>query len=124
MMFPNTGAVMAHVKAGRLRALASGSARPSSLAPGLPTIAESGLPGYEAVSAYGMVGPAKMPPMLTRRLNEASVQVLQSTDVKEKLFGAGIEVIASSPEGLLAQMKTDTVTLGKVIKAAKIRIDE
>ena len=123
MMFPNAGAVMGHIKAGKLRALGSGSARPSALAPGLPTIAESGLPGYEGVSTYGMVGPAKMPAVLVKRLNEEAVRVLQSSEVKEKLFGASIDSIGSSPEGLRAQMQADTAKLGKVIKAAKIRID-
>jgi tripartite-type tricarboxylate transporter receptor subunit TctC len=123
MMFPNAGAVMAHIKAGRLRALGAASARPSALAPGLPTIAESGLPGYEAVSTYGMVGPARMPASLLKRLNEETVGVLQSADVKEKLFNGSIEVIGSSPEGLMAQMKSDTATLGKVIKAARIRLE-
>jgi tripartite-type tricarboxylate transporter receptor subunit TctC len=123
MMFPNAGAVMAHIKAGRLRALGAGSARPSALAPGIATIAESGLPGYEAVSTYGMVAPARTPSILIRRLNEEAVWVLQSADAKEKLFNASIEVIGSSPEGLMAQMNSDTAKLGKVIRAAHIRLD-
>ncbi|HEV7801634.1 MAG TPA: tripartite tricarboxylate transporter substrate binding protein [Burkholderiales bacterium] len=123
MMFPNAGAVMAHIKAGRLRALGSGSPRPSALAPGLPTIAESGLPGYEGVATYGMFAPAKMPAALLKRLNDEAVRVLQSPEVKEKLFNSSIEVIGSSPEGLRTQMQSDVAKLGKVIKAAKIRID-
>jgi tripartite-type tricarboxylate transporter receptor subunit TctC len=123
MMFPNAGAVMAHIKAGRLRALGSGSARASVLAPGLSPIAESGLPGFEAVSTYGMVAPPKTPATLIRRLNEETVRVLQSADVRERLFNGSIEVIGTPPEGLMAQMKSDTATLGKVIKAARIRID-
>jgi tripartite-type tricarboxylate transporter receptor subunit TctC len=123
MMFPNAGAVMPHIKAGRLRALGAASARPSALAPGLPTIADSGLPGYEAVSTYGMVAPARTPATLIKRLNEETVRVLQSADVKEKLFNGSIEVIGSSPEALMAQMKSDTAKLGKVIKAAKIRME-
>jgi tripartite-type tricarboxylate transporter receptor subunit TctC len=123
MMFPNAGAVMPHIKAGRLRALGAASARASALAPGLPTIADSGLPGYEAVSTYGMVAPARTPATLIKRLNEETVRVLQSPEVKEKLFNGSIEVIGSSPEGLMAQMNSDTAKLGKVIKAAKIRME-
>jgi tripartite-type tricarboxylate transporter receptor subunit TctC len=123
IMFPNSGAAMPHIKAGRLKGLASGSAKPSALAPGLVPLAEAGLPGYEAVSAYGMVAPAKLPAALVKRLNEQTVQVLQSADVKEKLFNAGIESIGSSPEDLMKQIRSDTATLGKVIKAAGIRID-
>jgi tripartite-type tricarboxylate transporter receptor subunit TctC len=123
MMFPNAGAVMAHIKAGRLRALGSGSARPSALAPGMPTIADSGLPGFEGVSTYGMVAPANTPAILIKRLNEETVRVLQSPEIKERLFSASVESIGSSPEGLRAQMQSDTAKLGRVIKAAKIRID-
>jgi len=79
LMFPNPGAVMGHIKAGKLRGLGVGSLKPTPAAPGLVPISEAGLPGFE--------------------------------------------VIASSPEGLLKQMKTDTLVLGKVIRAAKIRID-
>ena len=123
MMFPNAGAAMAHIKAGRLRGLGTGSARPSPLAPGLPAIAESGLPGYEGVAFFGMFAPAGVPAALIRRLNAETVQVLQSPEVRERLFNAGMGVIAGSPAGLLSQMKSDTAKLGKVIRAANIRLD-
>lgn len=123
LMFPNAGAALPHVQAGRLRALAVGNARPSALAPGLPTIAESGLPGYEAVGMYGMFAPAKTSAALIKRLNEETVRVLGTAEVKEKLLSTSIEVIGSSPDGLLAQMKSDMATLGKVIRAANIRVD-
>jgi tripartite-type tricarboxylate transporter receptor subunit TctC len=70
-----------------------------------------------------MVAPARTPATLIKRLNEETVRVLQSADVKEKLFNGSIEVIGSSPEALMAQMKSDTAKLGKVIKAAKIRME-
>ena len=123
LMFPNPGAVMGHIKAGKLRGLGVASLKPSPSAPGLAPIAEAGLPGFEAVSNYGMVAPAKTPAALIRRLNEETLRALASPDAKEKLQNAGIEVIGSPPEGLLKQMKTDTLVLGKVIKAAKIRLD-
>jgi tripartite-type tricarboxylate transporter receptor subunit TctC len=123
LMFPNAGAVLQHVKAGRLRALAVGSAQPSALAPGLPTIAASGLPGYEAVAMYGVFAPAKTPALLVKRLNQEIVRVLGRADVKERLLNLSIEVIGSSPEGLLAQMQSDINKLGKVIRAAGIRAE-
>jgi tripartite-type tricarboxylate transporter receptor subunit TctC len=123
LMFPNPGAVMGHIKAGKLRGLGVASLKPSPSAPGLVPISEAGLPGFEAVSNYGMVAPAKTPAALIRRLNDETLRVLASPDAKEKLQNAGIEVIGSSPEGLLKQMKTDTLVLGKVIRAAKIRLD-
>ena len=123
MMFPNAGAVMAHIKAGRLRGIGTGSAKPSPLAPGLPAIAESGLPGYEGVAFFGMFAPAGLPAPLIGHLNRETVKVLQSAEVRERLFNASMDVIASPPAGLLSQMKSDTAKLGKVIKAANIRID-
>lgn len=123
LMFPNAGAAMPQIKAGKLRGLGVASLKPSPLAPGLPAISEAGLPGYEAISTYGMVAPAKTPAALIKRLNEETVRVLTSPDVKEKLLSTGVEVIASSPEGLVKQMKADTLVLGKVIRAAKIRLD-
>jgi len=123
LMFPNAGAAMPHIQAGRLKGLASGSARPSALAPGLPTLAESGLPGYEAVATYGMFAPAKTPAALVKRLNEETVRVLGTAEVKERLLSTNIEAIGSSPDGLLDQMNSDRARLGKVIKAAHIRVD-
>jgi tripartite-type tricarboxylate transporter receptor subunit TctC len=123
MMFPNAGAAMPQVKAGKLRALGSGSLKPSPLAPGVPAIAESGLPGYEAVGSLGMLGPAGIPPPIVRRLNAEAVSVLRSPEVKEKLFAAGIDVAGTAPEGLRGQMQSDIAKLGKVIRAVKIRLD-
>ena len=70
-----------------------------------------------------MVVPAKTPASLIRRLNEEAVRALTSTEVKEMLLAAGIEVVASPSEGLLKQMKSDVVVLGKVIRTAKIRLN-
>ena len=123
LMFPNPGAVMGHINAGKLRGLGVASLKPSPTAPGLVPIADAGLPGFEAVSNYGMVAPARTPAPLVRRLNNETLRVLAASDAKEKLRNAGIEVIGSSPEGLSKQMKTDTLLLGKVIRAAKIRLD-
>ena len=123
LMFPNPGAVMGHIKAGKLRGLGVGSLKATPAAPGLVPISDAGLPGFEAISTYGMVAPAKTPVPLIRRLNDETLRVLASPEAKEKLQNAGVEVIASPPEGLLKQMKRDTLVLGKVIKAAKIRID-
>lgn len=123
MMLPNAGAVLQHTQSGKLRALAVGSAKPSLFFPGVPTIAASGLPGYEAVASYGVFAPAKTPAALIKRLNEEIVKVLHSPDIKEKLFNTTTEVIGSSPAGLTAHMKSEMATLGKVIKAAGIRVE-
>jgi tripartite-type tricarboxylate transporter receptor subunit TctC len=123
LMFGNSGAVVPHVKSGRLRALAITSAQPSALAPGLPTVAASGLPGYESASTSGVFAPAGTPAAIIKRLNQEMVLVLNRADVKEKFFNAGIAAIGSSPETLVATIKSEVVRMGKVIKDAGIRED-
>ncbi len=121
MFFANVTSALPHVKSGRLKALAVTSAAPSALAPGLPTMAASGLPGYEVVSIIGLFAPSRTPAALITRLNQEIVRVLGKPDVKEKLFNTGIEVIASSPMQLAATMKSEIVRLGKIIRDAGIR---
>jgi tripartite-type tricarboxylate transporter receptor subunit TctC len=123
MMFGTAGTVAPHVRSGRVRAIAVTSAEPSVLAPGLPTIASSGLPGYESISMYGVYAPAKTPETIIRQLNSAVVSVLNMPDVRERFFNVGMEVVGSTPEQFAAAMKTDEARLRKVIKDAGIRAD-
>lgn len=110
-----------HVRSGRLRALAVTSAEPSALFPGLPTIAASGLPGYESGSIYALFAPAGTPAAFIQRLSQESVRVLHTSGSRERYFKAGMETVGSSPEGLAATIKSDIAKLGKVIKDAGIR---
>jgi len=112
-----------HVKSGRLRALAVTSARPSPLAPGLPTMADSGLPGYKAGSAYGMFTAAKTPQVIIDRLNREIVLVLSQPAVKQKFFDTGADVIGSSPQELAAAMRSEMDTLGRMIRETGIRVE-
>ena len=123
MMFPVAGTAMPQIKAGKLRGLGTGSLKPSALAPGLVPISDSGLPGFEAVGTFGMFAPAKTPTAIVRRLNDEAVRTVTAPEVKEKLLAAGIEVIASPPEGLVKQIQRDLVVQGKVIRSANIRLD-
>lgn len=123
MMFPNASAALPHVKAGRLRALAVTSAQPSALAPGLPTLAESGLPGYGCSSYYATLAPARTPPAIVARLNQAMSGYLKRSDVREKFLAASAEIHAGSPQALQAAIADDTARFGKVIKAANIRLE-
>jgi tripartite-type tricarboxylate transporter receptor subunit TctC len=123
MMFPNASAALPHAKSGRLRALAVSSAQPSALAPGLPTLASSGLPGYECVAMYAVFLPARTPAPIVRRLNQEIVRVLNRPDIKEKFLLASTEIVASSPEGLAATMKSEMARMGKVITDARIRAE-
>ena len=123
MMVPNAGAVLQHVKTGKLRVLAVGSANPSVFFPGVPTVAAAGLPGYEAVASYGLFAPARTPASLVKRLNQEVVSVLSSTDLKEKFYNTTTDVVGSTPAELTAHMKAEVARLGKVIKAADIRAE-
>ena len=120
LMFPSAGGATPHIKSGRLRALAVASLEPSALAPGLPTLAATGLSGFEAATLVGMFAPAKTPATLIHRLNQESVQALQRAEVKERISGGGGEVVASSPEEFAAKIKSEMVKWGKVIKDAGI----
>ncbi len=121
LMFATAGSVAPHVKSGRLRALAVASPQPSALAPGLPTIAASGVPGYEAVAFEGMFAPAKTPVAIIDRLNQEIVRVLNRAEVKERFFNAGVETVGSTPEEFAAAIKSNVAKWGKLIKDAGIR---
>ncbi len=120
VMFPSAGAVAPHVKSGRVKGLAVTSAERSRLAPQLPTVAASGLPGYESLAIYGMFLPAGTPRALVTRLNSEIVKILGAVDVKEKFFNIGMETIGGSPEQLAALVKSEMVRMGKLIKDAGI----
>ena len=119
--FGSAALVLPHLKSGRLRALAVTSARPSALFPGLPTVAASGLPGYETDALFGMFAPAKTPEAIVSRLNQEVMRFLKSPEARERLLNAGVEVAGTSPEGLTATMKADMARMGKVIQDAGIR---
>ena len=123
IMFPTTAAGLPHVKSGRLRALGVTSLQPSVLAPGLPTVADSGVPGYESVVMYALFAPAKTPAAIVKRVNKDLVQYLRSAAGTERLFTAGIEVVASTPGELATAMKSEMTRLGKLIKDANLRVN-
>lgn len=121
LMFANSGSVVPQLNSGRLRALAVTSAQPSALVPGLPTVAASGLPGFESVTIIGMFAPAGTPAALIKRLNQEIVRVLNRADVKEKFFKIGVEAVGNSSAQFAADIKADMAKWGKVIKDAGIR---
>jgi len=123
LMFAVAAAVMPHVKSGRLKALSVSSLRPTAQAPGLPTIADSGVPGYESVSMHGVFAPARTSMSVVSRLNQEIVRFLKIPDVTEKFLSAGLETVGSSPDELAATMKSEMNRLGKVIKDAGIRAE-
>jgi len=123
LMFAIAGTVTPYLKFDKLRALAVTSSQPSALAPGLPTVAASGLTGFETSEIIAIFAPAKTPAALIDHLNNEIVGVLKRADVKEKVFNAGSEVIGSSPGQLAVAMKSEIDRMGKVIKQAGIKAD-
>jgi len=118
LMFANAASVSPHVRSGRLRALAVAASKPTELAPRLPTVASAGLQGFESSSTYGVFGPARMPRNLVGRINGDMVNVLTSAEVRQRLFKAGMDVIASPPEALASLVKADMGEMGKILKNA------
>lgn len=123
VMFSTAATVAPHLSSGRLRALAVTSADPSPLAPGLPTVASSGLPGYESISIYGLFAPSKTPAAIVRLLFQESAQYLRTAEVRERFLKAGVETVGSTPEEFAAAIKADVAKMAKVIRDAGIRED-
>jgi tripartite-type tricarboxylate transporter receptor subunit TctC len=123
LMFPGAPAAMPYVKQGRLRALAVCSAEPSPFAPGVPTVAASGVSGFESMSPQGIFAPAGTPTVIVNRLQQELARTLNGEDVKQKLFNAGSQVVTSAPEAFAAMMKTDVERIGKLVKAAGLQAE-
>ena len=121
MMFPGAPAAMPYVKQGRLRALAIASAEPSPFAPGVPTVAASGVPGFESMSPQGVFAPAGTPPAIVNRLQQELARALNSEDVRQKLFNAGSEVVTNSPEAFASKMRADIDRIAKLVKVAGLK---
>jgi len=112
-----------HVRANRLRLLGVTSAARSPLSPDAPTIAESGLPGYETTAWYGLVAPAKTPRAIVDRLHAETVRALALPDVKEKFAAQGVETVGSTSAAFLETIRNDTKKYAAVIRDAGLRAD-
>jgi tripartite-type tricarboxylate transporter receptor subunit TctC len=121
IMFPSTGSATQHVKAGRLRALAVTSAQPSPLAPGLPTLASAGVPGYELLTIFGLFVPARTPASVVSRLQRDAVAAMHAAEVKQRFDGLSMETVGSSPAEFMAVIRGEMDRLGKVIRERGIR---
>jgi tripartite-type tricarboxylate transporter receptor subunit TctC len=123
MSFGSTGSVLALVKAGRLRGLAVTTPERTELVPGLPTVAESGLPGYESGQIVGFFAPAKTPEAIVRRLSQETMHFLTSPATSAAFFEAGADSVGSSPGELATTIKSEMARLGKIIQSAGIKAD-
>jgi tripartite-type tricarboxylate transporter receptor subunit TctC len=119
-MLENLPTVLPHVKAGKLRALAVGTRQRSSLVPEYPPLDQAGVPGYEASTAFGVLGPARLPPAVLARLNRDIVRVLQGPEVKDRLLAQGVEAVGSTPEQYAAHLREELERYGRVVKTSGI----
>jgi tripartite-type tricarboxylate transporter receptor subunit TctC len=109
------------IRSGRLRGLGVSSAQRSASAPDLPTIAEAGVPGYEATQWYGVLAPAGTPPEIIKRLNAELVQILQLADVKSRFAADGAEPVGDSPEQFAQYIRSELTKWAKVARDAGIQ---
>ena len=121
ILFASIPPILGHVRAGRVRALGVGNAKRVPSLPDFPTIAESGLPGYEAYAWAGMIGPAGMPRDVVTRLNKEIVATLNQKDVIDRMLADGTVPTPSSPEEFVAYMKSELKKWGAVVKLAGIK---
>jgi tripartite-type tricarboxylate transporter receptor subunit TctC len=123
MMFNSIPPVLPHVRSGKMRVLGVGSSKRIPSLPEYPTIAEAGLPGYEAYSWGGFIGPAKMPADLVQKLNREIVETVKQKDVGERLLGNGCVPSPASAEDFTALIRSELKKWGDVVKSANIKAD-
>ena len=118
--FATAATTVPHIEAGRLRALAVPTAHRSALVPGVPTLAESGVPGFDVVNWYGLLAPRETPPAVVGALNAALQAALRDPEVLERLAAQGLEPLPSSPEAFLGFMQAEAARWARVVRAAGI----
>jgi tripartite-type tricarboxylate transporter receptor subunit TctC len=121
MVFSNLPVVLPHARSGRLRSVAVTTAQRVSTAPDIPTVAESGLPGFEAATWFGLVAPAAVPRDIIARLNAESAAALNVSEVKERMAAQGLFVVANSVEQFADLLKSEIPRWAKVVKDAGIK---
>jgi tripartite-type tricarboxylate transporter receptor subunit TctC len=122
-LFNSVLSAQTHVRSGRLRALAVTSAERSPVLPKLPTISESGLPGYEADVWYAVLAPARTAPQIVSRLHTEFVKVLQQPKVQERLSSDGARIVGSTPAVLAKTIEADIARWGKVIRQTGLSLE-
>ena len=123
MMFSQLSSALPHIRSGKLRALGVANLKRSAVLPDLPTIAEQGFPGFEAVSWYALMVPAGTPQDVISRLHTEVARILRLHDVKEKLAGLGAEPVGNSPEELAATIRSESARWADVIRRQGIKSD-
>ena len=123
LVFATAGAVVPLLKDGKLKALGVTTAQPTPLVPGIPTIAQQGVPGFEVVTIGFILAPARTPQSIVKVLNQHVVKLMQQSDVKERLAAGGSEASSSSPEELGLFMREDDLRMRKLFKQLGLSAD-
>jgi tripartite-type tricarboxylate transporter receptor subunit TctC len=123
LAFGTAVAFLPYVQEGRLQALAVTDAKPSPVAPRLPTVAASGLPGFEALQWFGILAPAGTPREIVARLNGEIAEILQMPDVRERLQALGIQIVGGSPDQFAGFMRTETAKWGRIVRDSGAKVD-
>ena len=123
MTFTTTTAVLPHAKAGRLKIIAVTTLQRVPQFPEYPTVAESGLAGYEAISWFGLVAPAAISPELVKKIHADALQVLNTSDMKSRIAGLGATPIGNTPEQFRAQIRDDLAKWARIIKQSGATAD-
>ncbi len=123
VMFANASDVMQHVRSGRLRAIAVTTAKRSATVPDLPTVAESGLPGFDVSTWQAVMAPAGTPRPIVDRLNAEIVRIMAIPDVRQKFFGFGTDAVTSTPQALGTFIEGEVATIAGIVKQVGAKID-
>ena len=123
LWFPTMPGVLQHIKSGRMTALGVSGSRRAPALPNVPTIAEAGVPGYDASTWYPLLAPAGTPTAIVDKMNAQLVAILASADVREKLQAQGIEPVGSTPAQLGAHLKSEMVKWEKVVRLSGAKVD-
>ncbi len=124
VMFAGISTVLQHVKSGKLVALAIASPRRSPQLADVPTVAESGIPGFEVTSWYGIVARAGTPPAVVKKIQVDMAEALATEDVRAKLAGLGLEPVGNTPEAFDAMIRSEARKWGDIVKRAGIKAQQ
>ncbi|HEX4328825.1 MAG TPA: tripartite tricarboxylate transporter substrate binding protein [Burkholderiales bacterium] len=123
VMFDNLGVSAQHVRSGKLKALAVGSEKRVASLPNVPTVAEAGLPGFVAVTWFGVVAPPKTPPEIAAKLSAAFAEALKTPEVQHRLADLSADAVGDTPAQMAAFVKEDTARWRQVIKAGNVKVE-
>jgi len=123
LMFNSVAPIVAHIKSGRVRVLGIASLQRSPQLPDVPTISESGVPGFEAVNWFGMFAPAKTPRRIVARVNDALVKTIKTPDMQARFIALGADPVGSSVEEFAAFVRRDMEKYARIVKISGAKVD-